>query len=161
MLICSSDRTAKRAALEQGGSHVKNNHRPPTGGFLTFGELMNDISEIKKRLGEGDRRFTDVAGALADLKAHLQRQDSAMACLESKVDKVSQGTEDIVAMWSGGVKAARFFCRAADAWRFVMREVVRPFALPVAGVYGIWYVHEYGHVPVWLIAALKFVERAL
>jgi hypothetical protein len=64
-------------------------------------------------------------------------------------------------MWSGGVKAVQLFCRAADAWRFVMREVVRPFGLPVAAVYGIWYVREYGHVPVWLIAAFKFVEGML
>lgn len=122
---------------------------------------MTEIDEIKERLKDGDQRFTEVAEALSRIATHLHSQDDTMAKMTAKLDTVAKDTADVVTMWNGGVKAVRFFCRCADAWRFVMSEVVRPFWLPVAAVYGIWYVHEYGRVPLWLIAAFKFVAGAL
>jgi hypothetical protein len=120
---------------------------------------MSEIDVINERLQRGDQRFSEIIGALSDVKAHLKNQDATMARLEAKVDKVDQGTQDVVSMWNGGVKAVRFFCRMAEAWRFLMRQVVLPIGFPLTTIYGIWYVHQHGELPTWLVAVFKFITQ--
>ena len=82
-----------------------------------------------------------------------------MTCVHDKIDKVAKGTEDIVGMWNGGVKAVRFFCRLAEAWRFLMRQVLYQFGLPIVLIYGIWYLHDHDQLPTWIVAGLKFFTQ--
>ena len=111
---------------------------------------MSELDAINARLEIGDQRFTELAAAMSDIKAHLQRQDTTMRCLDFKLDKISQDTDDVISMWNVGVKAVRVFCRLADAWRFVMRQVVLPFGIPFVGLYALW-CFETGHkFPEWL-----------
>ena len=131
------------------------------GGFFISGELMSEIDVINERLRRGDERFAEVTDALSRITTHLQQQDAAMACLDTKIDKVIKGTEDVVSMWNGGVKAARFFCRLAEAWRFLIRQVAIPVVLPGVGFYALWYYAHYGRFPMWISDVYKLLVAML
>lgn len=118
---------------------------------------MSEIDVIKERLERGDQRFAEVTEALSRITTHLQNQDTKMDCMEKKIDKVVQGTEDVVSMWSGGVKAVRFFCRLAEAWKFVLKQVFLPIGLPALALYGLWYYTEFHRFPAWLADCFKFL----
>lgn len=122
---------------------------------------MSEIDVIKERLERGDQRFAEVTEALAQITTHLQKQDTKMDCLETKIDKVIKGTEDVVLMWNGGVKAVRFFCRMAEAWKFVLKQVFLPIGLPVLALYGLWYYTEYHRFPTYLADCFKFLMAVL
>ena len=119
---------------------------------------MNEIREIQERLERGDQRFGELTQAMSDIKAHLGRQDETMACLTTKIDRVVQGTEDVVTMWNGGVQAVRFFCRLAEGWRFFLRQFMVPVVLPLLVVYGGWIFVTHGHLPTWMQAVIKIIE---
>lgn len=122
---------------------------------------MSEIDVINERLKRGDERFAEVTEALSRITTHLQQQDATMADMGGKLDKVIQGTEDVVSMWNGGVKAARFFCRLAEAWRFLIRQVVIPVALPGVGLYAVWYYAHYGRFPTWISDVYKLLVGML
>lgn len=133
---------------------------------------MSDLREIERRLEHGDQRFAEgerhfngIGKILSDIKAHLgrqdahlERQDEAIACVTEKLEKVAQGTQDVVTMWNGGVQAVRFFCRCAAAWRFVMREFSLPIVLPILVVGGVLYFLAHGQLPSWMSALFKVIE---
>lgn len=118
---------------------------------------MSEIDEINERLERGDQRFAEIAVALSGITTHLRQQDATMADVAGKLDKVVQGTEDVVSMWNGGVTAVRFFCRLAEAWRFLLRQVFTPIGLPLLALYGLWYYTEFHRFPEWLSDCFKFL----
>ncbi|WP_234775158.1 hypothetical protein [Paraburkholderia tropica] len=122
---------------------------------------MSEIDVINERLERGDQRFDEVTDALSKITTHLQRQDETMAGLADKLDKVVQGTEDVVSMWNGGVKAVRFFCRMAEAWRFLLKQVFLPIGLPGLALYGLWYYTEFHRFPSWLADGYKLLTAML
>lgn len=87
-----------------------------------------------------------------------------MVGIVGKLDRVAQGTEDVVSMWNGGVKAVRFFCRMAEAWTFLLRRVLVPvgsFLIAVLVLIALISYHEQGHFPTWLADAFKLVLAVL
>lgn len=122
---------------------------------------MSEIDVIKERLQRGDERFNEVTDALSRITTHLQSQDATMAGLESKIDKVIQGTEDVVSMWNGGVTAVRLFCRLAEAWKFLLRQVAVPVGLPAIGSYAIWYYAHFQRFPSWISDVYKLMLAVL
>lgn len=129
---------------------------------------MTEIDAINQRLNgnderfkRGEEKFSEVADALLDIKAHLLSQDTAMATMAEKIDNNVQGTQSIVEMWNGGVKAVRFFCRLAEAWRFLMKQVLLPFGLPLLALYGGWYYSAFHRFPEWLADCFKFLMAVL
>lgn len=116
---------------------------------------MSEIEVINERLNRGEEKFSEVALALDGIKIHLQSQDAAMSSLSAKIDKTVTGTESIVEMWNGGVTAVRFFCRLAEAWKFMLKQVFGPIGIPVMLLYGFWYYTEFHKFPDWLNAAFK------
>lgn len=119
---------------------------------------MSEIREIQERLEKGDQRFGELTQAMSDIKAHLGRQDEAMADVTSKIDKIAKGTEDVVSMWNGGVQAVRFFCRLAEGWRFFLRQFMVPVVLPLLALYGVWIFLTHGQLPSWMQAIIKMIE---
>ncbi|PVX61222.1 hypothetical protein [Paraburkholderia unamae] len=125
---------------------------------------MSEIDVINERLQRGDERFAEIANALSGITAHLKQQDETMVGIVGKLDKVAQGTEDVVSMWNGGVKAVRFFCRMAEAWTFLLRKVLVPaasFLIAVLVLIALISYHEQGHFPTWLADTLKLVLAVL
>jgi hypothetical protein len=122
---------------------------------------MSEIDAINERLRRGEERFSELTDALSRITTHLQSQDQTMADVVGKLDKVVKGTDSIVVMWNGGVQAVQLFCRLADAWRFLMKQVFLPFGLPVMGLYGLWYYTEFHRFPPWLADAFKFLMAVL
>ncbi|MEX3691897.1 hypothetical protein AB3X91_09145 [Paraburkholderia sp. BR14263] len=129
-----------------------------------------EIRAIHGRLKDGDERFVKIADDLSAMRAqlyrrddairtHLHSQDDALAEMARKIDKVVDGTDSIVTMWSGGVRAVRLFCRLADLWRFFMRQVFFPILVPVLGVFGTWYYATYHRFPIWLEGIFKIVAE--
>ncbi len=119
---------------------------------------------INDRLNKGEEKFAEVANALSRITSHLQSQDATMADMASKLDKVVTGTDSIVTMWSGGVKAARFFCRLAEAWTFLLKKVFFPigtFGIVLLILVAAFYYHEYGRFPVWITDAFKLLIAIL
>jgi hypothetical protein len=100
---------------------------------------MSEFDAIKERLNKGDERFAQVTEALSRITTHLQSQDETMADVVGKLEKVVEGTDSIMGMWNGGVTTVRFFCRLAEAWRFLLRQVAIPVAMPSIGLYAIWH----------------------
>jgi hypothetical protein len=125
---------------------------------------MSEIDMINDRLNKGEEKFAEVANALSRITSHLQSQDATMADMASKLDKVVTGTDSIVTMWSGGVKAARFFCRLAEAWTFLLKKVFFPigtFGIVLLILVAAFYYHEYGRFPVWITDAFKLLIAIL
>ncbi|WCM21344.1 hypothetical protein NDK50_07825 [Paraburkholderia bryophila] len=125
---------------------------------------MSEIEVINQRLQKGDERFAEVTDALSRITTHLQSQDATMASLAGKLDKVVDGTDSIVGMWNGGVKTVRFFCRAAEAWTFMLKKVLFPFgsfALVMTILFSAWSYVEYGRFPEWVSAVFKLILAVL
>jgi hypothetical protein len=124
-------------------------------------ERLNGNDE---RLNKGEARFTEIADALSKITVHLQGQDATLATMAGKLDTVVTGTDSIVSMWSGGVKAARFFCRLAEAWTFLLKKVLFPigtFSLVLLILISGFYYHEYGRFPLWIADVFKLVIAIL
>ncbi len=125
---------------------------------------MNEIEVINERLKRGDERFDEVTEALSRITIHLQSQDATMAGMAAKLDKVVQGTDDVVSMWNGGVKAVRFFCRMAEAWTFLLKRVLFPigtFSVIVLLLIAFISYRTEGHFPAWLADAFKLALAVL
>lgn len=127
-----------------------------------------------------DQFRKDVAKKFQSLDLRLSSQDMAIDAVKSEVkadvaavkldvaalrSDVSENTEvtkkiatdiaSILSAWNDGVAAKRFFCRVAEAWRFLLKQVLFPFGIPFVSLYGFWYYTEYKTFPSWLNAAFK------
>jgi hypothetical protein len=122
------------------------------------------LNGTDERLNKGEARFTEIADALSKITVHLQSQDATLAQMAGKLDTVVTGTDSIVTMWSGGVRAARFFCRLAEAWTFLLKKVFFPigtFGIVLLILVAAFYYHEYGRFPVWITDAFKLLIAIL
>ncbi|MFL9904675.1 hypothetical protein PQR71_42220 [Paraburkholderia fungorum] len=129
---------------------------------------MSEIDAINERLnkaderfGRGEEKFSEFAGALADIKGHLKSQDQTMATMAAKLDTVVTGTDSIVGMWSGGVKTVRFFCRLAESWTFLLRKVFIPVVLPLVGIWALFRIANHQSLPDSIIAGIKLILATL
>lgn len=122
---------------------------------------MSEIDVINDRLQKGDERFVEVAEALIGITTHLRSQDTTMAELAGKLDKVVDGTDSIVGMWNGGVKTVRLFCRLAESWTFLLKKVFIPVVLPIAAMWTLIRVVHHEALPDWLTACIKLILAVL
>ncbi|WP_156884063.1 hypothetical protein [Paraburkholderia sp. SOS3] len=63
----------------------------------------------------------------------------------------------IVETWDEGTRAVRFFCRIAQGWRFVLRQVLFPVVIPCFALYAVLFYAVHGHFPLWLADTVKLI----
>jgi hypothetical protein len=120
---------------------------------------------MEERLKAGDRRFSRLEALIdkrdREVREHLQQQDTQIADLASLMAEVRGDTRAIIETWNEGAKAVRFFCRLAQAWRFLVRQVAIPVVLPGIGLYALWHYAHYHVFPVWLSDVYKLLLAIL
>ncbi|KWK75797.1 hypothetical protein [Burkholderia ubonensis] len=116
---------------------------------------------VEERLRAGDRRFSKLEQRInqsdESMKAHLQLQDEKIDAIVASVSQIQSNTQSMVDTWEGGARVVRALCRAADAWRFLVKHVAGPtLAFGTAGAIVFRYLrHE--PVPDWAHAVLKIL----
>jgi hypothetical protein len=114
---------------------------------LDFRMISQDVAieEVKEAMK------ADVAAVKLDV-AHLRNDISENTVVTRKI---ATDTAAILSAWNDGVAAKRFFCRLADAWRFILKQVLLPFGVPIMALYGFWYYTTYKEFPSWISAVFK------
>ena len=120
---------------------------------------------MEERLKAGDRRFSRLEARIdrsdTEVRGHLQQQDEKIEAVMSVVARIDKNTSSIIETWNEGAKAVRFFCRVADAWRFLLRQVAVPVVLPGIGLYALWHYAHYHAFPVWVSDVYKLLVAML
>lgn len=123
---------------------------------------------MEKRFQAGERRFSrleqrlnQISQEAKETKAHLQKQDVSIAEVATAVRDIQKNTQSMVDTWQDGTHAVKFFCRLAQAWRFVLRQVFLPLGLPGIAIYGVWYYTEFHRYPTWMADTFKFLMAVL
>lgn len=93
----------------------------------------------------------DVAAVKVDV-ASLRNEVSQNTDLTLRIER---NTSAMLSMWEDGAAAKRVFCRLADAWRFLLKQVMLPFGVPILSLYGFWYYTTYHEFPAWISAVFK------
>ncbi|MGN6589310.1 MAG: hypothetical protein ACTHKE_03360 [Sphingomicrobium sp.] len=122
-------------------------------------------ASMEERLKAGDRRFSRLEARIdrsdTEVRGHLQQQDEKIEAVMSVVARIDKNTSSIIETWNEGAKAVRFFCRVADAWRFLLRQVAVPVVLPGIGLYALWHYAHYHAFPVWVSDVYKLLVAML
>lgn len=122
-------------------------------------------ASMEERLRAGDKRFSRLEARIDrsdhEVRGHLQQQDDKIDAIASAVARIDANTSSIIETWNEGAKAVRFFCRVADAWRFLLRQVAIPVVLPAVGLYALWHYAHYHAFPVWLSDVYKLLLAIL
>jgi hypothetical protein len=122
-------------------------------------------ASMEERLRAGDKRFSRLEARIdksdREVREHLQQQDTQIADLVALMADVRNDTRAIIETWNEGAKAVRFFCRIAEAWRFLLRQVAIPVVLPGVGLYALWHYAHYHAFPVWLSDVYKLLLAIL
>jgi hypothetical protein len=120
---------------------------------------------MEERLKAGDKRFSRLEARIdksdREVREHLQQQDDKIEAIAIAVARIDTNTSSIIETWNEGAKAVRFFCRVADAWRFLLRQVAIPVVLPGIGLYAIWHYAHYHAFPSWLSDVYKLLLAIL
>lgn len=118
-------------------------------------------ASMEERLKAGDRRFSRLEARLDksdhETRQHLREQDQKIDALTRVVERVDQNTSSMVDTWNDGARAVRFFCRLAQGWRFVIRQVMLPVVIPLFALYAGGYYYAHGHFPEWLADTVKLI----
>ncbi len=93
----------------------------------------------------------DVAAVKLDV-AQLRAEISENTVVTKKI---ATDIASILSAWNDGVAAKRFFCRLAEAWKFMLKQVLLPFGVPIIAFYGFWYYTEFHSFPSWISAGFK------
>jgi hypothetical protein len=122
-------------------------------------------ASTEERFKAGERRFSRLEQQLnqfdREVREHLRQQDTQVADLVSLVADVRSDTRAIIETWQEGAKAVRFFCRIAEAWRFLLRQVAIPVVLPGMGFYAVWHYAHYHAFPAWVSDVYKLLVAML
>lgn len=109
-----------------------------------------------------DKRWKDVAKQFAAVNLRLSSQDVVIDgqgvkidALTTVIEKISEDTGAMRAAWNEGVATKRFFCRLAEAWKFLYRQMFIPLVVPGIFLYAGGYYAVNGRFPVWVIAVFK------
>ncbi|QTD88726.1 hypothetical protein [Burkholderia anthina] len=133
---------------------------------------VSDRARVEERLRAGDRRFSKLEQRLdksdRDVREHLQKQDGQIADIAAVVSEtatavalIQQNTQSIIETWNEGARAVRFFCRLAQGWRFLLRQVLIPVGLPGIGVYAVWHYAHFHTFPNWISDVYKLLVAML
>ncbi|WP_147297859.1 hypothetical protein [Trinickia dinghuensis] len=116
---------------------------------------------MEERLKAGDKRFSRLEARIdksdREVRGHLQKQDDKIDVIVTALTRIDANTSSIVDTWNEGAKAVRFFCRLADAWRFLVRQVAIPVALPGVALYALWHYAHYHAFPTWISDVYKLL----
>lgn len=122
-------------------------------------------ASMEERLKAGDKRFSRLEARIDrsdhEVRGHLQQQDDKIDAIVIAVARIDANTSSIIDTWNEGAKAVRFFCRVAEAWRFVLRQVAIPVVLPGIGLYALWHYAHYHAFPTWLSDVYKLLLAIL
>jgi hypothetical protein len=122
-------------------------------------------ASTEERLKAGERRFSRLEQRLdrsdQEVKQHLRQQDDRIEAIAIAVARIDTNTSSIIETWNEGAKAVRFFCRVADAWRFLLRQVAIPVALPGMFLYAVWHYAHYHAFPAWVSDVYKLLVAML
>ena len=101
------------------------------------------------------RQFATVNLRLSSQDVAIDGQGTTIDGLTAVIGKISEDTGAMRAAWNDGVATKRLFCRLAESWKFMYRQVFLPFAIPATVLYaGIFYAAN-GKFPAWVVAAFK------
>jgi hypothetical protein len=124
-------------------------------------EQPQSRASMEERLKAGDRRFSRLEARLdrsdRDVREHLQKQDAEIADIKTLMADMRADTKVIIETWNDGARAVRFFCRLAQAWRFLLRQVAIPVVILVFALYAVLYYAAHGHFPPWLADTVKLI----
>lgn len=122
-------------------------------------------ASMEERLKAGERRFSRLEARIdrSDLETrqHLREQDAKIDALVRVVGRVDENTSSMVATWNDGARAVRFFCRLAQGWRFLLRQVAIPVVLPGVGAYAVWHYAHFHAFPNWVSDVYKLLIAML
>lgn len=129
-------------------------------------------ASTEERLKAGERRFSRLELRLdrsdRDVREHLQKQDGEIADIRTVVSEtasavalIQRDTQSMIETWNEGARAVRFFCRLAQGWRFLLRQVLIPVGLPAIGVYALWHYAHYHTFPNWISDVYKLLVAML
>lgn len=122
-------------------------------------------ASMEERFKAGERRFSRLEQRLnqmdQEVKQHLRQQDDKTEAIAIAVTRIDANTSSIIETWAEGAKAVRFFCRVADAWRFLIRQVAVPVVLPGIGLYALWHYAHYHAFPAWVSDVYKLLVAML
>ncbi|EPS1221712.1 hypothetical protein ACVBR5_000943 [Burkholderia cenocepacia] len=129
-------------------------------------------ASTEERFKAGERRFSRLEQRLdksdRDVREHLQKQDGQIADIAMVVSEtaaavalIRENTQSIIETWNEGARAVRFFCRLAQGWRFLLRQVLIPVGLPAIGVYALWHYAHYHTFPNWISDVYKLLVAML
>lgn len=118
-------------------------------------------TSMEERLKAGERRFSRLEQGLeesrSEVRAHLKQQDDKIDSIATAVARIEQNTGSMVETWNDGARAVRFFCRLAQGWRFVLRQVMYPVVIPCFALYAGGYYAAHGRFPPWLVDTVKLL----
>lgn len=122
-------------------------------------------ASTEERFKAGERRFSRLEQRLnqmdQEVKQHLRQQDDKTEAIAIAVARIDTNTSSIIETWNEGAKAVRFFCRLAQAWRFLVRQVAIPVVLPGIGLYSLWHYAHYHAFPAWVSDVYKLLLAIL
>lgn len=101
------------------------------------------------------KAFEEIREEFAAVKARFSTQDAAIAQNTALTQTINDETKAVRAFMADGAGAAKFFCRIAAGWRFVLKWIFVPFCMPGALLYAMAYYHAHGSFPTWIIAIAK------
>lgn len=146
-------------------------NKPPRAAFSFSGVCMSETKDapsrasMEERLKAGDRRFSRLEARIdksdREVRGHLQQQDDKIDAIVTAVARIDANTSSIVETWNEGAKAVRFFCRLAQAWRFLVRQVAIPVVLPGISIYALWHYAHYKAFPTWISDVYKLLIAIL
>lgn len=110
--------------------------------------VENQFQAFGIRLSNQDVAIAAVKTDIADVKSEVSQNTKL-------TQQIATDTGAILAAWNDGVAAKRFFCRMAEAWRFLLKQVMLPFGVPILALYGFWYYTTYKEFPGWISAVFK------
>jgi hypothetical protein len=136
--------------------------------FFISGDRMSETkaavpvrASTEERLKAGEKRFSRLEQRIdrsdQATKQHLQQQDDKIEAIKVIVDRIDQNTSSIIETWNDGARAVHFFCRLAQGWRFVLRQVMFPVVIPCFALYAVAYYVAHGHFPPWLADTVKLL----
>ncbi|MGB8422170.1 hypothetical protein [Paraburkholderia sp.] len=99
--------------------------------------------------------FADIRDQFIAVNTRLSSQDAAIAQNTALTQTVNEETKAVREFMSDGATAAKFFCRLAKGWRFLLKWVFVPFCVPFGMIYAVGYYRAHGSFPTWIIAVAK------
>lgn len=119
-------------------------------------EKVVEVADAISAKAEIDENFRkEVLTLFAEINHRLSSQDIAIAQNTALTMQHSAETKSLREFMVDGANAAKFFCRLANAWRFMLRWIIFPTAVPLIAIYALMYYSVHGVFPDWLLTIFR------